>query len=259
MSAADTTAPLLTERRGGVLIVTLNRPEVRNALDSALIRGIADALDLLDRDPELQVAVLTGAGKGFCAGMDLGAFAGGDLMWEGDTGFMRIVAQPATKPVLAAVEGFAVGGGLEFALACDLIVAGSSAKLGIPEVKRSLVAAGGALRRIPERVGRGAALRLALTGDLIDGRRAYEIGLVDELAADGDALRTALALAERIAANGPLALGATKRLLGSQADWSEPEFWRRQEELRDPILASEDAHEGSLAFTEKRAPVWRGR
>jgi enoyl-CoA hydratase len=254
-------SPVLQERRDGVLLITLNRPEARNALNLALTRGLSDALDLLDSDPQLSAGVIAGNGKGFSAGMDLKAFLAGENVWEGeedDRGLKRIVTRAARKPLIAAIEGFAVAGGFELALACDLLVAGRSAQLGIPEVKRSLVAAGGALQVLPRRAGPGAAMKLALTGEPIDGAHAYEIGLVDELADDGKALETALALAQAIRQNAPLAVMATKEILRGQADWSEQEFWERQKRICDPVFASQDATEGATAFAEKRPPVWRG-
>jgi enoyl-CoA hydratase len=251
--------PVLTERRDGVLLITLNRPEARNAVDLALARGVAAALDELDADGDLAVGIVTGAGAGFCAGMDLKAFVTGERPWVGDRGFAGIVQRASRKPLIAAVEGFAVAGGLEVALACDLIVAARGAKLGIPEVKRSLVAAGGALMRLPRRVPYGIAMELALTGDTITAERAHELGLVNRLAERGAALDAALELAAAIAANGPLALDATKAILQQQFDWSDEEFWQRQEELSGPVFTSQDAREGAVAFSEKRDPVWRGR
>jgi enoyl-CoA hydratase len=177
----------------------------------------------------------------------------------GDRGFAGIVQRASRKPLIAAVEGFAVAGGLEVALACDLIVAARGAKLGIPEVKRSLVAAGGALLRLPRRVPYGIAMELALTGDTITAERAYELGLVNRLAERGGAVDAALELAAAIAANGPLALDATKAILQQQFDWSDEEFWQRQEELSGPVFTSQDAREGAVAFSEKRDPVWQGR
>jgi enoyl-CoA hydratase len=251
---------VLVERRdGGVLLITLNRPDQRNAFNAAQANGVAAAMDELDGDDELRIGILTGAGKGFSAGMDLKAFVAGESAWAGDRGFAGIVQRPSHKPLIAAVEGFAVAGGLEVALACDLIVSGRSAKLGIPEVKRSLVAAGGALLRLPARIGHGPAMELALTGDLIDAERAHAIGLVDRLADDGAALDAALELAARIAVNAPLALVATKEILERGRDWSTEEFWAKQGELSGPVFASEDAREGSVAFAEKRDPVWKGR
>ena len=164
--------PVLTERRDGVLLITLNRPDARNAVNTALAEGIAAALDALDAEDDLSVGVLTGAGKGFSAGMDLKAFVTGERPWVGDRGFAGIVQRSARKPLIAAVEGFAMAGGLEIALACDLIVAGRDARLGIPEVKRSLVAAAGALRRLPQRVPLNIAMELALTGDPISATRS---------------------------------------------------------------------------------------
>jgi enoyl-CoA hydratase len=251
--------PVLTERRDGVLIITLNRPEARNAVNLALAEGVAAALDTLDADDDLAVGVITGAGVGFCAGMDLKAFVAGERPWVGDRGFAGIVQRAARKPLIAAVEGFAVAGGLEIALACDLIVAGSGAKLGIPEVKRSLVAAAGALFRLPRRVPYGVAMELALTGDTITAERAYELGLVNRVTERDGAVDGALELAAAIAKNGPLALDATKATLQQQFDWSEEEFWQRQGELAGPVMASEDAREGATAFSEKRDPVWLGR
>jgi enoyl-CoA hydratase len=251
--------PVLTERRDGVLIITLNRPEARNAVNLALAEGVAAALDALDADDDVAVGVITGAGAGFSAGMDLKAFVTGERPWVGDRGFAGIVQRAARKPLIAAIEGFAVAGGLEIALSCDLIVAASGAKLGIPEVKRSLVAAAGALLRLPRRVPYGVAMELALTGDTITAERAYELGLVNRVTERGGAVDAALELAAAIAKNGPLALAATKATLQQQFDWSEEAFWQRQGELAGPVFASEDAREGATAFSEKRDPVWRGR
>jgi enoyl-CoA hydratase len=251
--------PVLTERRDGVLLITLNRPDARNAVNKALAEGVAVALDALDADDELSVGVVTGAGKGFSAGMDLKAFVTGERPWVDDRGFAGIVQRSARKPLIAAIEGFAMAGGLEIALACDLIVASRDARLAIPEVKRSLVAAAGALRRLPERVPLNVAMELALTGEPISAQRGYEIGLVNRVAEPGGAVDAALALAAAIARNGPLALDATKEILYRQVDWSEEEFWREQREIVEPVMASEDAREGAVAFSEKRDPVWKGR
>jgi enoyl-CoA hydratase len=256
MSQADA---VLTERRERVLVITLNRPEQRNAVNAAVAQGIASALDELDRDPQLILGVLTGAGKGFCAGMDLKAFVAGESAWYGDRGFAGIAQRSAAKPLIAAIEGFAVAGGLEIALACDLLVAARDARLGIPEVKRSLVAAGGALLRLPRLLPRTIAMELALTGDPISAQRAYELGMVNRLAEPGQALEVALELARQITPNGPLALAASKRVLVESVDWPESEFWRRQGEITGPVFASQDAREGSIAFAEKRPPVWSGR
>jgi enoyl-CoA hydratase len=249
---------VLTERRDGVLLITINRPEARNAVNGEVAAGIAAALDTLDAGPDLSVGVLTGAGKGFSAGMDLKAFVAGERPYVADRGFAGITQRAARKPLIAAIEGFAVAGGLEIALACDLIVAARGAKLGIPEVKRSLVAAGGALLRLPQRIPYGLAMELALTGEPISAERAAEAGLVDRLAEPGGAVGAALDLAAAIAGNGPLALMATKEILQRQRDWDEAAFWDEQGRIAGPVLGSADAREGATAFAEKRAPVWTG-
>src|SRR5438270_11741205 len=250
---------VLSERRGRTFLITINRPDQRNAVNAPGAQGIAAALDELDEDPGLSVAVLTGAGKGFCAGMDLKAFLAGEIPYAGDRGFAGITQRGSSKPLIAAVEGFAVAGGLEIALACDLIVASHGARLGIPEVKRSLVAAGGALLRLPRLLPRTIAMELAITGDPIEAQRGFALGLVNRLAEPGQAVDTALELAEAIAANGPLALAASKRILVESVDWPESEFFARQGEIAGPVMASEDAREGAKAFAEKRAPVWKGK
>jgi len=250
---------VLTERRERVLVATINRPEQRNAVNAAVARGIAAALDELDGDDELSIGVITGAGKGFCSGMDLKAFVAGESPYAGDRGFAGITRRAAAKPLVAAIEGFAVAGGLEVALSCDLIVASRGARLGIPEVKRSLVAAGGGLLRLPRVLPGNIAMELALTGEPIEAQRAYELGLVNRLSEPGGALATALELAGAIARNGPLALAATKRILRESVDWPEAEFFERQGEIASPVMQSEDAREGAKAFAERRTPVWRGR
>ncbi|MBS1869251.1 MAG: crotonase/enoyl-CoA hydratase family protein [Actinobacteria bacterium] len=250
---------VLTEERDGVLLVTLNRPEQRNAVNRAVAEGIAGALDTLDADPDLRVGILTGAGKGFCAGMDLKAFVAGERPAVEGRGFAGIVQRAADKPLIAAVEGFAVAGGFEVALACDLIVAARGARFGIPEVTRGLVAAGGALLRLPRRIPYHLAMELALTGALVDAERMAEVGLVSRLVEPGAAVASALELARAIAANGPLALAASKRILVEAPAWPDDEAWARQAQITDPVRASADAREGSLAFAEKRAPRWQGR
>jgi enoyl-CoA hydratase len=255
----ESTQAVLRERRGSVLLITLNRPEVRNAVNGAVAEGVAGALEELDADAELSVGVVTGAGGFFCAGMDLGAFVRGESPWFGDRGFAGIAQRSARKPLIAAIEGFAVAGGLEVALACDLVVAARGAKLGIPEAKRSLVAAGGALLRLPRRMPSHVVMELALTGDPLPAERFHEFGVVNHLAEPGRAVQAALELAERIAKSGPLALIASKRILQEQYDWSTQEMWERQAAISGPVFASEDAKEGASAFKEKREPVWRGR
>src|SRR5271154_5332776 len=251
--------PVLTERRGNVLLITLNRPQVRNAVNAALAAGVAGALDELDADDGLSVGVLTGAGGFFCAGMDLGAFVKGESPWFGDRGFAGIAQRASEKPLIAAIEGFAGAGGMGIALAGDLIVAARGAKRGIPEAKRSRVAAGGALLRLPRRMPYHLVMELALTGDPLPADRFYELGLVNRLAEPGSAVDVALELAATLAKNGPLALIASKRILQEQFDWQSSEMWERQAEITAPVMSSEDAREGASAFKEKRDPVWRGR
>ena len=255
----DTQPAVLTERRERVLVITINRPDQRNAVNAAVATGIAAAMDELDGEAQLSAGVITGAGKGFCAGMDLKAFVTGERPWAGDRGFAGITQRASVKPLIAAIEGFAVAGGLEVALACDLIVAARGARLGIPEVKRSLVAAGGGLLRLPRMLPRNVAMELALTGDPIGAERAHELGLVNRLAEPGEALSVALELASAIAQNGPLALAASKRILNEALDWPDSEFFERQQAITEPVMASEDAREGATAFAEKRPPAWKGR
>jgi enoyl-CoA hydratase len=250
---------VLTERRDKVLVITINRPDQRNAVNAAVAAGIAHGLDELDGDDGLAVGIITGAGKGFCAGMDLKAFVTGERPWFEDRGFAGITQRAAAKPLIAAIEGFAVAGGLEIALACDLIVAANGARLGIPEVKRSLVAAGGGLLRLPRVLPRNVAMELALTGDPLAAERAYELGMVNRLAEPGHALDIALELAAQIAVNAPLGLIGSKRILNESLDWPDSEFFERQQPISGPIFDSEDAKEGATAFSEKRAPVWKGR
>jgi enoyl-CoA hydratase len=256
--------PVLTDRlkigqHANVLLITLNRPEVRNAVNAALAAGVARALDELDGDDDLSVGVLTGAGGFFCAGMDLGAFVKGESPYFGDRGFAGIAQRASRKPLIAAIEGFAVAGGMEIALACDLIVAAKGAKMGIPEAKRSIVAAGGALLRLPQRMPYHVVMELALTGDHQPAERFQELGLVNRLAEPGGAVDAALELAAQISRNGPLALAASKQILQEQFDWSSDEMWDRQRAIVAPVMESQDAKEGASAFKEKREPVWKNR
>jgi enoyl-CoA hydratase/carnithine racemase len=258
-AVATSAEPVLTERLGNVLLITLNRPEVRNAVNAALAAGVAGALEELDGDEGLSVGVLTGAGGFFCAGMDLGAFVKGESPWFGDRGFAGIAQRASRKPLIAAIEGFAVAGGMEIALACDLIVAARGAKMGIPEATRSLVAAGGALLRLPRRMPYHVVMELALTGDPLPAERFHELGLVNRVTDPGGAVDAALELAGRVAKNGPLALIASKQILQQQFDWSAEEMWEKQGAISGPVFASEDAKEGANAFKEKREPIWQGR
>ena len=256
---AVSSEPVLAERRGNVLLITINRPEVRNAVNGAVAEGIAGALDELDGDESLSVGVLTGGGGFFCAGMDLGAFVKGESPWFGDRGFAGIAQRASQKPLIAAIEGFAVAGGMEIALACDLIVAAKGAKMGIPEAKRSLVAAGGALLRLPQRMPYHVVMELALTGDPMPAERFHEFGLVNRLAEPGAAVDVAMELAAQLSKSGPLAVIASKRILQEQYDWSSAEMWEKQGAISGPVFASEDSKEGAKAFKEKREPVWKGR
>jgi enoyl-CoA hydratase len=257
--SAEATEVRVTTPAEGVLLVTIDRPQARNAVTAAVARGIAAAMDRLDGDPDLRVGVLTGAGGTFCAGMDLKAFVRGELPVVPGRGFAGVTRQPPATPLIAAVEGYALAGGFELVLACDLVVAAEGAVFGIPEVKRGLVAAAGGLLRLPERIPYHQAMELALLGNHIPAARARELGLVNRLVPDGTALDAALRLAAEITANGPLAVAASKRIVASAGGWPEDEMWERQAEIAEPVAASEDAVEGARAFAEKRAPVWSGR
>jgi enoyl-CoA hydratase len=250
---------VLVERRGGVQIITINRPEAKNALNLAVAEGVAAAVDELDASDELRVGVLTGAGGTFSSGMDLKGFLRGESPSLEGRGLCGITMTPPRKPLVGAVEGWAVAGGFELLLACDLVVAARTARFGVPEVKRSLVAAAGAALLLPRRVPFAIALELLLTGDPLDAARAAEVGLVNRLVDEGGAVEGAVRLAETIAANGPLAVAATKEIARRSADWSLEEGWRQQAALTGHVFSSEDAREGATAFAEKRPPVWRGR
>jgi enoyl-CoA hydratase len=248
---------VLVEQRDRILIVTINRPKAKNAVNAAVSRGLADAMDRLDADAGLSVAILTGAGGSFCAGMDLKAFARGENVVVQGRG-MGFTERPPTKPLIAAVEGFALAGGTELALATDLIVASRDSAFGIPEVKRGLVAGGGGLLRLPERIPYAIAMELALTGDNLPAERAHELGLVNVLAEPGTALDAAIALAEKITANGPLAVAATKRIITESRGWSRDTMFTEQIKILGPVFVSNDAREGAIAFAEKRPPRWTG-
>jgi enoyl-CoA hydratase len=250
--------PVTVERRGHVLVITITRPEVRNALNGAAARALATAADELDADDDLRAGVLTGAGGAFCTGMDLKAYLRGDKPDIEGRGFGGITITPPRKPLIAAVEGWVLAGGFELMLACDLVVAGDGSQFGVPEVKRAMVAGGGAALLLPRRIPFTAAMELLLTGERIDAHRAAALGLVNRLVPDGTALGEALRLAGVIAANGPLAVTVTKQIARDQADWTVAEGWDRQAELYKPVFESRDAREGAAAFAEKRAPVWRG-
>ena len=255
---SDTNEPaqpaVLTERRDRVLVITLNRPDAMNAINGDLSNGLWSAIQDLNCDPGLTAGVLTGAGRGFCAGMDLKAFSRGE-----DIGPMiKFIRAGSEKPLICAIEGFALAGGLELALSCDLLVAARGAKLGIPEVGVGLLAAGAGLFRLPGRVGYGKAMEMAITADPITAEEAAEHGLVARLTDPGSALQEALSLAERIARNAPLAVAASKQLIRATQGSTEEELWALQRPLQERVFASDDAREGPLAFAEKRPPEWSG-
>lgn len=249
---------VLVEESDGVAVITINRPKARNAVNGAVARGVAEALDALDARPEVSAYVLTGAGGTFCAGMDLKGFLSGDFPVVEGRGFGGMTEAPPKKPIVAAVEGYALAGGFELALSCDLIVASSESKFGLPEPKRGLVAGAGGVMRLPRRIPYHVAMEIALTGDHYPAARLYELGLVNRVTEPGEALEGAIELARRIAANAPLALAATKRVVIESQDWSLEEMFRKQGEIVQPVFGSKDAMEGAAAFAEKRAPQWKG-
>lgn len=250
---------LHVEERGTVLLIAIDRPAQRNAINRATSWAIAAALDRLDVEPHLRVGILTGRTGHFCAGMDLKAFVAGERAELPDRGFGGLTERPPAKPLIAAVEGFALAGGCELALSCDLIVASVEAQFGLPEVKRGLVAGSGGLVRLPRRIPQAIALEYALTGDRMSAADAYRWGLVNRLVPAGEAVMAALALAERICANAPLAVAMTKRIVYEAREWPDAEVWDRQRPLAESVIGSEDAKEGARAFNEKRPAVWRGR
>jgi enoyl-CoA hydratase len=249
---------VLTEVRDGVLIVTINRPEAKNAMSKAAAEGIAAAMDRLDADDTLRVGILTGAGGTFCSGMDLKGFLRGESPSVEGRGFGGVVQKPPAKPLIAAVEGYALAGGLELMIACDLVVANKDAKFGIPEAKRGLVAAAGGVMMLPDQIPERVAMELALTGDFITAERAYQLGMINRVT-DGSALQGAMELAAQIAANGPLAVRVSKQIMKESRGWSMDERYDRQAQLIGPVFVSADAREGSLAFAEKRKPNWTGK
>ncbi len=247
-----------TEVSDGVAVITIGRPEARNAVNGDVARGIAAAVEEFDIRKDISVLVLTGAGGTFSAGMDLKGFLAGDAPVVAGRGFAGIVERPPAKPVIAAVEGYALAGGFELALACDLIVASEAAKFGLPEVRRGLVAGAGGLLRLPRRIPYHVAMEIALTGEHFPAARLAEVGLVNKLVPVGQALSAAMELAGRIALGAPLALAASKRVIVESADWPSAEAFATQSDIISPIFRSKDAMEGAAAFAEKRSPAWRG-
>lgn len=257
MTAAEVTAPsVLTERNGAILVITINRPQARNAIDMRTAHGIADAIDTLDDDPALTVGVIAGAGDCFCAGMDLKAFLRGERPRTAERGFAGLVEAPPAKPLIAAVDGPALAGGFEIVLAADLVVASTAATFGLPEVKRGLVAAGGGLTRLPEWVPRPVALEMILTGATMSAADLHRFGMINSLVEPGGALTAAVGLAERIAENGPLAVRTSKRVVVESPDWAVGDRFEHLRRITEPVFESNDAREGATAFAERRSPVW---
>jgi enoyl-CoA hydratase len=242
----------------GIAVITINRPEARNAVNGAVARGIAAAVEDFDSRRDVRVLVLTGAGGTFSAGMDLKGFLSGDVPAAGDRGFGGITERPPAKPIIAAVEGYALAGGFELALACDLIVASEAAKFGLPEVRRGLAAGAGGLIRLPRRIPYHLAMEIVLTGEHYPAERLYQAGLVSQVVPAGEALKAAVALAQRVALGAPLSLAVSKQVVARAADWDSDEAFRKQGELIGPVFTSADAQEGALAFAQKRPPAWRG-
>ena len=263
-------AELVEERRGRVLILRINRPEARNALNPAVITGIGNGLTTADEDDSVGAVVITGTGdRAFCAGMDLRGFAAGgsgggapagddEDRARGASTYNRFIRQGAAKPVIGAANATAVAGGFELLLACDMVVASDQASFGLPEVKRGLFAAGGGTQ-LGRRIPRAIAYELLLTGDTIPADRALAIGLVNKVVPADQVLDEAIALAERIVANGPLGIAATKRLIRTAVDLGPAAAWELQDELQPQVFGSEDAKEGATAFIERRPAVWKGR
>ncbi|MGR6520263.1 crotonase/enoyl-CoA hydratase family protein (plasmid) [Rhodococcus erythropolis] len=260
MTSLDTTVeePVLVSDDRGVRTITLNRPAARNAVNLAMATAIDAALTEFDERSDLTVAVLAANGPTFCAGMDLKAFLRGERPITPRRGFAGIAQEPPRKPLIAAVDGPAVAGGFEIVLACDMIVAAENAFFALPEVQRGLVAAGGGLLRLPGRLPYPLAMELALTGNRISARDAADRGLINRIVEPGTAVSAALELAAEIAACGPLAVAATKRIIQDSPGWAADEAFERQSEVTAPVRSSADAQEGARAFTEKRAPVWTG-
>ncbi|MXO91975.1 crotonase/enoyl-CoA hydratase family protein [Pontixanthobacter aquaemixtae] len=252
------TDEVLTQEQDGILIITINRPEAKNAMTKAASEAIAAALDHLDASDDLRVGILTGAGGTFCSGMDLKGFLKGESPSVPGRGFGGLTEKGPVKPLIAAVEGYALAGGMELMIACDMIVANDKSKFGIPEAKRGLAAAAGGLMKLPDLISPKVAMELALTGDFIDAARAYDLGLLNRVT-DGPALDAAIELANAITANGPLAVKVSKQIVVESRGWALDKRYEEQAKLLPQVFMSEDAREGSLAFAEKRAPNWKGK
>ncbi|MDE1949820.1 MAG: crotonase/enoyl-CoA hydratase family protein [Burkholderiales bacterium] len=251
-------AEVLVEHDDGLVVITINRPEVKNAVNRAVSYGVCEALDEMERRPDLRLAILTGAGGNFCTGMDLKAFARGEVTRVEGRGILGIAYTPPKKPLIAAVEGYALAGGFESALACDLIVASRSAVFGLPEARRGLAAAAGGLLRLPRLIPQRIAMEIALTGQPVSAERLERYGLINALVEPGQALAAAKAMARTILANAPLSVELGKRVIVEQRDWPLDEMFARQEAVLGHLLRSNDAREGAAAFIEKRPPRWTG-
>lgn len=249
---------VLVEVDDGLITITINRPEVRNAVDRDVSYGVCAAVDELDSRADLRVGILTGSGGTFCSGMDLKAFLRGEVTRVEGRGILGIARTPPQKPLVAAVEGFALAGGFEAVLACDLVVAARNAQFGLPEARRGLAAAAGGLIRLPRLIPQRIAMEIALTGEPVSAERLYACGLINRLVEPGEALAESRRVARIIIANAPLSVMASKRVVVEQRDWSNAESFDRQDEIAGHLLDSADAREGAAAFAEKRAPVWRG-
>jgi len=252
------TDEVLVEHDDGVVIITINRPHVRNAVNRAVSYGVCEAIDEMERRPDLRVAILTGAGGNFCAGMDLKAFSQGEITRVEGRGILGIALTPPKKPLIAAVEGYALAGGFESVLACDLLIASRTALFGLPEAKRGLAAAAGGLLRLPRYLPPRIAMEMALTGEMMSAERLERYGLVNALVEPGEALEAAKKMARTIMANAPLSVELSKRVMVEQCDWPLDEMFARQEAILGHVLRSNDAKEGARAFIERRPAQWTG-
>lgn len=253
------TEEVLVEHDDGLVVITINRPHVRNAINRAVSYGVCEAIDEVERRPDLRIAILTGAGGNFCAGMDLKAFSRGEVTRVEGRGILGIALTPPKKPLIAAVEGYALAGGFEAVLACDLLVASRTATFGLPEAKRGLAAAAGGLLRLPRFIPPRIAMEMALTGEMVPAQRLYQYGLVNMLVEPGEALQAAREMARTILANAPLSVELSKRIIVEQCDWPLDEMFSRQDAIVGHLLRSNDAREGAAAFVERRTPTWTGR